>query len=43
MATFYLLIEKNLTGDLPRIDVFLDNNPGCCIVQVIIGGGSRTI
>ena len=29
MATFYLLIEKNSTGDLSRIDVFLDNNPGC--------------
>ena len=30
MATFYLLIEKNLTGDLSRIDVYLDNHPGCC-------------
>ena len=30
MATFYLLIEKNLTGDLSKIDVFLRNYPGCC-------------
>ena len=30
MATFYLIIGKNLTGDLSRIDVYLDNNPGCC-------------
>ena len=30
MATFYLLIEKNLTGDLSKIDVFLHNYPGCC-------------
>ena len=30
MATFYLIIEKNLTGSLSRIDVFLNNYPGCC-------------
>ena len=30
MATFYLIIEKNLTGDLSKIDIFLDNYPGCC-------------
>ena len=31
MATFYLIIEKNLTKDLSRIYVYLDNNPGCCV------------
>ena len=31
MATFYLIIEKNLTGELSRIYVYLDNNPGCCV------------
>ena len=31
MATFYLIIEKNLTGELSRIHVYLDNNPGCCV------------
>ena len=30
MATFYLIIEKNLTGDLSKIDVFLYKYPRCC-------------
>ena len=30
ITTFYLIIEKNLIGDLLKIDVFLDNYPGCC-------------
>ena len=31
MATFYLLIEKNLTGDLSKMEVYLNEMyPGCC-------------
>ena len=30
MAILYLFIENYLTEDLSKIDVYLDNNPGCC-------------